>query len=239
MLPRSRALRAGGTPRFCPSTSLAMPERQKRAGTPCNRRRRRAAMAPGWRVRHAHGASSEGRRADIRAVGIVPRHGARRGAPVRRAAQPRGRRAGARPVAAGRRWAPAFASRCQAPGPSPGCRCGCVRSRVGAARCNRGSRPCTHLLCGQSTVRHSRAGSLAADARGRDACHGAGMCGAGFAAPPAMPCLALCARVAFSSDTCAESRARRPWGFCSAPANLHKAAAARCGQRLRADGAWC
>ena len=152
MLPRSRALGAGGTPRFCPSTSLAMPERQKRAGTPCNRRRRRAAMAPGWRVRHAHGASSEGRRADIRAVGIVPRHGARRGAPVRRAAQPRGRRAGARPGAAGRRWAPAFASRCQAPGPSPGCRCGCVRSRVGAARCNRGSRPCTHLLCGQSTV---------------------------------------------------------------------------------------
>ena len=87
--------------------------------------------------------------------------------------------------------------------------------------------------------RHSRAGSLAADARGRDACHGAGMCGAGFAAPPAMPCLALCAHVAFSSDTCAESRARRPWGFCSAPANPHKAAAARCGQRLRADGAWC
>ena len=31
MLPRSRALGAGGTPRFCPSTSLAMPERQKRA----------------------------------------------------------------------------------------------------------------------------------------------------------------------------------------------------------------
>ena len=46
------------------------------------------------------------------------------------------------------------------------------------------------------------------------------MCGAGCAAPPALPCLArLCARVAFSSDTCAESRARRPWGFCSAPAN--------------------
>ena len=136
MLPRSRALGAGGTPRFCPSTSLAMPERQKRAGTPCNRRRRRAAMPPGWRVRHAHGASSEGSRADIRAVCIVPRHGARRGAPVRRAAQPRGRRAGARPGAAGRRWAPAFASRCQAPGPSPGARGGCVRSRVGAARCS-------------------------------------------------------------------------------------------------------
>ena len=135
MLPRSRALRAGGTPRFCLSTSVAMLQGRKRAGTPCSRRRRRAAMPPGWRVRHAHGASSEGRRADIRAVGIVPRHGARRGAPVRRAAQPRGRRAGARPGAAVRRWAPAFDSRCQAPGPSPGCRCGCVRSRVGAARC--------------------------------------------------------------------------------------------------------
>ena len=109
--------------------------RAKRAGTPCSRRRRRAAMPPGWRVRHAHGASSEGRRADMRTVCTVPRHGARRGAPVRRAAQPRGRRAGARPVAAGRRWAPAFASRCQAPGPSPGCRCGCVRIKVGAARC--------------------------------------------------------------------------------------------------------
>ena len=110
-----------------------MPERQKRAGTPCNRRRRRAAMPPGWRVRHAHGASSEGRRADIRAVCIVPRHGARRGAPVRRAAQPLARRARARPGAAGRRWAAAGASRCQAPGPSPGARGGCVRSRVGAA----------------------------------------------------------------------------------------------------------
>ena len=28
-------------------------------------------MAPGWRVRHAHGASSEGRRADIRAEEII------------------------------------------------------------------------------------------------------------------------------------------------------------------------
>ena len=173
-------------------------------------------------------------------VCIVTRHGARRGAPVRRAAQPLARRARALPGAAGRRWAAAGASRCQAPGPSPGARGGCVRSRVGAARCS-----CSplHAFSAASALlalwRHSRAGSLAADARGRDACHGAGMCGAGFAAPPAMPCLALCARVAFSSDTCAESRARRPWGFCSAPANPHKAAAARCGQRLRADGAWC
>ena len=142
MLPRSRPLRAGGTPRFCPSTSFAMLQGRKRAGTPCSRRRRRAAMPPGWRVGHAHGASSEGRRADSRAVCTVPRHGARRGAPVRRAAQPRGRRAGARPGAAGRRWAPAFASRCQAPGPSPGCRCGCVRIKVGAARCC--ARHCPH-----------------------------------------------------------------------------------------------
>ena len=57
---------------------------------------------------------------------------------------PSGRRAGARPGAAGRRWAPAVASRCQAPGPSADCRCGCVRSRAGAARCC--ARPCTHAL---------------------------------------------------------------------------------------------
>ena len=51
----------------------------------------------------------------------------------RRRRRRRRRRAGPRPGAAGRRWAPAVASRGQTPGPSPGIRCGCVRSRVHAA----------------------------------------------------------------------------------------------------------
>ena len=97
----------------------------------------------------------------------------------------------------------------KSPGKSPGKSAGgrhagsCCRPVLRCVRCGqrcrarlarRRARPQARL------PRHSCAGSLAADARDRDACgHGAGMCSAGCAAPPALPCLALCARVASSS----------------------------------------
>ena len=153
MLPRSRALGAGGTPRFCPSTSLAMPERQKRAAA----RPATGAAAGG------HGAglacSSCSRRVVRGPSCRHPRRGHRAAArrPARRARAPRS--AASRTARGGPAWCGGQALGTRIRQQMPGARAESwlslrMRAQQGGRRTLQPRISPLHarLLCGQSTV---------------------------------------------------------------------------------------